>query len=413
MEKDIQKTSTGKAWLITIIVILAGIISSAGKYKLSGTMTTIIPALGITKADGGWLMSICSVMGIVLALPAGGIMVKTGPKKLGLIALGCGFIGNLIGSLSNGFSLLMFSRLIEGISIGLIGVVAPTIIAAWFPSEKRGLPMAIWSLWIGLGLLFILNVTNYILPSFGWHGVWWFSTILFLIITVLFALIVKMPESTNPASGRANAPKVPLSAGMKSPSTWVLGVVMLVLGFSVGTVQTYTPAYIQEALKLTKAMANMYTSMFSIGMIISGICMGIVLNKVKNRSLVLLVSTVLVAIAMAFAFEFSLDSALIFMVVTGIIYQMVPASIFAVAPETASSPQTVGIAMGIIIIGQNVGAFFGPPKIGAVVQAGGWHAAQFPMIVLGIVGLVAAIVFYMLMKKKETTLNQAKIGLSK
>ncbi|WP_434510780.1 MFS transporter [Desulfitobacterium sp. AusDCA] len=401
MEKDIQKNSTGRAWLITIVVILAGIISSAGKYKLAGTMTTIIPALGITKADGGWLMSICSVMGIVLALPAGGIMVKTGPKKLGLVALGCGLIGNVIGSLSNGFSLLLFSRLIEGISIGLIGVVAPTIIAAWFPSEKRGLPMAIWSLWIGLGLLFILNATNYILPPFGWHGVWWFSTLLFLVITVLFALIVKMPESTGSASEKANAPKVPLSAGMKSPSTWAVAMVMLVLGFSVGTVQTYTPAYIQEALKVTKEVANTYTSVFALGNIFGGIAMGFVLNKVKNRSLVLLVSTILVAIVMAFAFEFSLNSALIFMLVTGIIYQMVPASIFAVAPETASSPQTVGIAMGIIIIGQNVGAFFGPPKVGALVQAGGWHAAQFPLIVMGIVGIVAAILFYMLMKRKS------------
>lgn len=403
MEKDIQKNSTGRAWLITSIVILAGIISSAGKYKLAGTMTTIIPALGITKADGGWLMSICSVMGIILALPAGGIMVKTGPKKLGLVALGCGLIGNVIGSLSNGFSLLLFSRLIEGISIGLIGVVAPTIIAAWFPSEKRGLPMAIWSLWIGLGLLFILNATNYILPPFGWHGVWWFSTLLFLVITVLFALIVKMPESTGSASEKANAPKVPLSAGMKSPSTWAVAMVMLVLGFSVGTVQTYTPAYIQEALKVTKEVANTYTSVFALGNIFGGIAMGFVLNKVKNRSLVLLVSTILVAIVMAFAFEFSLNSALIFMLVAGVIYQMVPASIFAVAPETASSPQTVGIAMGIIIIGQNVGAFFGPPKVGALVQAGGWHAAQFPLIVMGIVGIVAAILFYMLMKRKSAT----------
>lgn len=403
MGKNIEKTGTGKAWLVAIVVILAGIISSAGKYKLSGTMTTIIPALGITKADGGWLMSICSVMGIILALPAGGIMVKTGPKKLGLIALGCGLIGNVIGSLSNVYSLLLFSRLIEGISLGLIGVVAPTIIAAWFPSEKRGLPMSIWSLWIGLGLLFILNMTNFILPSYGWHGVWWFSTLLFLIITVLFALVVKMPESAKPvqAGAGSSTPKAPLSAGLKSPSSWALAVVMLVLGFSVGTVQTFTPTYIQEALKLTRESANMYTSIFALGNIVSGIGMGFLLNKAKNnRSLVLLVSTVLVAIVMTFAFEFSLDQALIFMLVSGIIYQMVPASIFAVAPETASSPQTVGIAMGIVIIGQNIGAFFGPPQVGSIVQAGGWHAAQTAMLAVGIVGLVAATVFYLLMKRK-------------
>jgi MFS family permease len=85
---------------------------------------------------------------------------------------------------------------------------------------------------------------------------------------------------------------------------------------------------------------------------------------------------------------------------------MVPASIFAVAPETASSPQTIGVAMGIVIIGQNIGAFFGPPRVGAIVQAGGWHAAQAPLIGMGIVGLAAAIIFFVLMQKK--TANASK-----
>lgn len=214
MQKSVEKPETGRAWLVAIIVILAGIISSAGKYKIAGTMVAVMGDLHISTGAGGWLMSICSVMGIVLALPAGGIMVKTGPKKLGLIALVCGLIGNLLGAISTAYGLLLFSRLIEGISIGLIGVVAPSIIAAWFTKEKRGLPMSIWSLWIGLSFMFVLITTNMILPSSSWHGVWWFTTILFLLITILFALIVKMPENTALESSSGSAPKVPLAAGM-------------------------------------------------------------------------------------------------------------------------------------------------------------------------------------------------------
>lgn len=401
MQKSVEKPETGRAWLVAIIVILAGIISSAGKYKIAGTMVAVMGDLHISTGAGGWLMSICSVMGIVLALPAGGIMVKTGPKKLGLIALVCGLIGNLLGAISTAYGLLLFSRLIEGISIGLIGVVAPSIIAAWFPKEKRGLPMSIWSLWIGLGLMFVLITTNMILPSSSWHGVWWFTTILFLIITILFALIVKMPESTTLAGSSGSAPKVPLAAGFKSLSSWVLAVIMLVLGFSVGTVQTFTPTYMQQALNLSSTAANNYTTLFSVGMVISGIIIGFILNKVRNRPLVLLICTILVAIVMCFAFEFTLSSAMAFMIISGIIYQMVPASVFAITPDTASSPATVGVAMGIIIIGQNIGALFGPPWIGSVVTKG-WHAAQMPMLYMAILGVAAAITFYILMQKKAS-----------
>jgi mannose/fructose/N-acetylgalactosamine-specific phosphotransferase system component IIC len=40
------------------------------------------------------------------------------------------------------------------------------------------------------------------------------------------------------------------------------------------------------------------------------------------------------------------------------------------------------------------------------VQAGGWHAAQAPLIGMGIVGLAAAIIFFVLMQKK--TANASK-----
>jgi Arabinose efflux permease len=408
MEQNIEKPGSGKAWLVAVIVIIAGIICAAAKYKVAGTMTTLIPALHIDKTSGGWLLSIFSFTGIILGLPAGSLMVKMGPKKLGLIGLGFGFVGCLFGAFSNSFNLLLLSRLVEGVSLTLIGVVAPSIIARSFPPEKRGLPMGIWSLWIGLGMLFILNATNLILPGYGWHGVWWFNTLLFLIIFILFYFIVKLPESTQPVQA-AGAPEISLFEGMKSPAAWVLGLVMLVLGFSVAVIQTFTPTYMQEGLGLTKQMANTYTSVFAVGNIIGAIGMGFVLNKSKNRPLILLVCTVLVAAIIAFAFEFSLGNALIFMLVTGIIYQSVPASIYAVAPETVPRPEMVGIIMGIILVFQNIGATFGPPRVGAIVQAGGWHAVQPTMLGLAIVGLCAASLFYYLMHKaRQKKLSQAE-----
>lgn len=400
MGNDVEKKGSGQAWLMAILATVAAIVVCAGKYKLSPAMTTLLPALGVDKVAGGWLMSICSVMGIILAIPAGAIMTKTGPKKLGLVSLGFGLLGNLIGSLSGTYYLLLFSRLIEGISMGLIGVVVPTIIAAWFPVEKRGLPMSIFSLWIGLGFMFILNISPTFLVPYGWKGLWWFSTVLFAVMTVLWALFLKMPESATPANASAK-PKAKFSEGMASPTMWILALVMLFFTVCYGTIQTYEPAYLQEGLGASKAAASQITSWLGFGNIIGAIVIGIILNKVKDRAMVIMITFIVGIFFINRAFAFPMSMAVAYFLAAGIILQFLPASIFAVAPETATNPAAVPIVMGMVAIGQNIGAFFGPPYIGAAIQSGGYGAVAMPFTVVAVVGAILAIVFWFMMKAKR------------
>jgi MFS family permease len=88
---------------------------------------------------------------LILALPAGIILQKLGPKVAGLIAVGCLMIGSAWGALANGAGLLLASRVLEGVGMGLIAVVAPASIAMWFPREKQGTPMGIWATWVPVG----------------------------------------------------------------------------------------------------------------------------------------------------------------------------------------------------------------------------------------------------------------------
>lgn len=400
-----------KAWLITIVVFLAGVIFSAGNFKVPPTMIVVLDEMNVGVAAGGWLMSMGVLAGIILALPAGGIMMKIGPKKLGLFALGSALIGNIIGAIAPSFTVLMLGRLIEGIGFGLIGVVAPAIIAVWFPPEKRGLPMAIWSIWIGVGMLFIFNATNAVLPAFGWRGDWWLISILMAGIMALFAWLVEVPEAETGEQKQPTAAPVSMADGFKSPSSWLLGLVFAVFAFGVGALTTFVPTFLVEEVGMSVATANMTSSVVTIGMITGGIIMGFVINAVKDRSILLVISMIITAIFMYLTFKVTSPAMVMpFMFVIGLAYQMIPPIVFTVAPDTAVSPSTIGISMGIVILGQNLASFISPVLIGAVVEnsQGNWDAATTPLIIAAIIGVIASILYVMAMRKKEAALYIAK-----
>ena len=132
------------AWVILLVVFLASVAAPLNQAKIPPLMPVIMDTFQLTLGQAGWLMSIFALTVLFLSLPAGIFMQKFGPKILGLIALGCLMLGSAIGVLSHNPSLSLFRRLIEGSGMGLIAMIAPAVIAMWFPPEKQGIPMGIW-----------------------------------------------------------------------------------------------------------------------------------------------------------------------------------------------------------------------------------------------------------------------------
>ena len=72
---------------------------------------------------------------------------------------------------------------------------------------------------------------------------------------------------------------------------------------------------------------------------------------------------------------------------------LVAPSAIANAARHAPSPALVGTAIGVAIQGTSVGHFLGPPVLAMVVSAfGGWDRAAVFTGLLGVLGVVAALV---------------------
>ena len=107
------------AWGVLFAIWIAAIAAPLNMFKPTTISVELIQSLGIATSSYGWIMSVFSIMGLILALPATGIVYRLGLKKSFLISLGTLLVGTVMGALAPSFEVLLVSRIIEGAGMGL------------------------------------------------------------------------------------------------------------------------------------------------------------------------------------------------------------------------------------------------------------------------------------------------------
>jgi len=384
-------TSNRKAWAVMLAAYLAGIAIALNQSKVPPVMQVLMRDLNIDMATGGWLMSAFAVAGIVLGIPAAFILVKLGPKIAGLIALGCTMLGSIVGAMAVGPALLLGGRVIEGIGLGLITVIAPTVISMWFPPEKRGTPMGVWASWVPVGAFLMYNLAGPLQGPFGWQGIWWFGALFALIAFVIYAIVVSAPPSVKPATDRPTETKGMFGKLLFYPASWILALVFATFNFAFLGYATYAPLYFNQELGVSVPTASFYASLSSLAIIPATLIAGWTLDHVKNRHHVL--TTALFISGLLFLWSFQLNSAAMivpYTIALGLVGGFIPTATFTLAPETMPDPKFIGLALGIVSVGQNLGMFFGPPIVGSTIAGGNWTAGIMPLVAALAIGVAAA-----------------------
>lgn len=135
------------AWVIVVIAFLGGLALASAQNKVPPCIDVVMAYFNIGETDAGWLTSVFTIMGMITAIPASWLLRKFGAKKIGVISLLCAAVGSALGAFSTELWMLMATRVLEGVGVGMIAVVGSAIISMWFPAEKRGLPMGVWGSW--------------------------------------------------------------------------------------------------------------------------------------------------------------------------------------------------------------------------------------------------------------------------
>ena len=377
------------AWVILFAVFIASVAAPLNQNKVPPLMPVLMQALDITLSQAGLLMSVFSITGFVLALPTGFIIQRFGPKITGIIALVSLVIGAGMGALSGSMGLLLASRVIEGVGMGLIAVVAPAVIALWFPREKQGTPMGIWATWVPMGSILMLQLAPRLSASFGWPSVWWFGAVFALVALLLFAFLLRMPPVDPGLLAEAAPPAPSFGKALANRDIWLLAFTFFCFNLVFFPLATYYPTFLAEVRGYSLTEAASIASISTAVVLISAPFAGWLSDRIGSRKLVLTVPFILVAGLMFLPFRVVGWQIIAFFVVLGLIAGAVPTATFAAAPEVMQSPQLAGLGLAVIMLGQNLGMFVAPVMFGALVESSGWVTAGLWLIPFALLGFVA------------------------
>ena len=404
--KKAEINQTGRAWVVAIVAIIASILISVNNNKLPATASLVLPALGIDTSQLSFLMSLNGYVGFVLAFFAATIIMKFGSKNSTLMVLACALVGAVISAFAPTYDLLMVGRLIEGVGYACIGTVIPVLFSEWFPPNKRGVPMGIFSVWVPLGSMFIMGTSGFFFntaePS-SYHNVFWFVVALLVAVVIIWIIAVRNPEHSYLAEETdPNAPKPKVSEGFKSLSCWVAMIAFAAFSLGTACVMNFETLYMVQTMNMDQAAANGMLNIANIAVVIGGVGIGFVMNKVTSNSgrLVILAVSALV-LGGSFAMAYTVNGAMLtpWLIVFGLSNGIVPAIFFTMVAEIAPRPDLASVSSTLMSLGQCVGGIlFG--IVGAVV-ASGWGAATGILAAAGVVLFLGSLALLFILRARD------------
>lgn len=404
--KKARIDQTGRAWVVSIVAILASILISVNSNKLPATASLVLPALGIDTTQLSFLMSLNGYVGFVLAFVAAGIIMKFGTKNATIMVLACALAGAVVSAFAPTYDLLMVGRLIEGVGYSCIGTVVPVLVSEWFPPNKRGVPMGIFSVWVPLGSMFIMGTSGFFFnvndPS-SYHMVFWYVAVLLAVILVAWIIAARNPEHSYLAEETGpNAPKPKVSEGFKSLSCWIAMVAFAAFSLGTACVMNFETLYMVQTMGMDQAGANATFNLVNVAVVIGGVVIGFVLNKVSGnagRLAILAVSSAVLGVCFAMAYTVSAEMLTVWMIVFGLSNGIVPAIFFTMVAEIAPRPELASVSSTLMSLGQCVGGIlFG--VVGAIV-ASGWGAATGVLAAAGVVLFAGSLALLFVLRKRS------------
>jgi MFS family permease len=383
------------AWVILVVVYLASVAAPLSQYKVPPILPILMQAFQLNLTQAGTLMSVFAVTGFLLALPAGIILQRLGPRVTGLIALVCLAGGSVLGAVSTSIGLLLGSRVIEGIGMGFLGVVAPASIAVWFPREKQGAPMGIWATWVPVGSVAMYLLAPTLATTIGWPSVWWLAAAYTLLVMLAYGLLMRLPTAGEmpgrvPPAEHGTQAGGDLRLALANRNIWLLGLEFACFNLVFIALATFFPTFLSEVHGYPLAEAAWITSVPTFLVLFSAPLAGWLSDRIGSRRLVFSLPFLGIAVLMLLPFRVTGWQIYALMATLGLVAGANPTATFAAAPEVMQKPQWAGMGLGVIMLGQNLGILIGPVLFGSLVRSLSWVVAGYALIPVCLLGFVCA-----------------------
>lgn len=382
-----ERTDWGLVWLC----IGAGIVAAMQIGKAPPVILEIEADLGLDKVTAGWVISLISAVGMVLASFVGVLAGIIGPRRIHLSGFLLVALGSLIGLSAGNAPVLLASRLVESLGFLAIVVAAPPLLQRAIEPSDQGRVMGFWGCYMPTGMVIALLAAPALDAAIGWRGLWG----LFAGITVAWGLLmlVRLPREVPLAGARPDWRAVTGAYAVKR--VWILPAIFFVYNIQWMSVMGWLPSVMEEGFGLTGAAAALLTAVpIAVNACVNLLAGRLMHGGVPRWGLILFATSVMAASAVGICSDaLAPELRYLLVIAFGGIGGLVPASLFAMAPRVVDRPQQLGVVNGLLVQGSNLGHVIGPPLIAAVATAlGGWNASIWVLLGFSASAMILALV---------------------
>jgi MFS family permease len=175
--------------LLVPTLVLSGSLMAVVSSLGAPLIATLSRADGVSLSTGEWLLTITLLTG-ALATPVMGRLAD-GPRQRAVIlaALGTVVAGCVLAAVSNGFTVLLIGRALQGVGLGLLPV-AMAIARRHLPPDKARQTIATLSVTTAIGAGLGYPLTGLIAQVLDFRAAYWFGAITVAGALVLAALVL-------------------------------------------------------------------------------------------------------------------------------------------------------------------------------------------------------------------------------
>ena len=368
------------SWPRLLLIYAIGVVA-AGQL---GIVPPLVPALqgelGLSLATAGSVVSIVTLVGGLLGLPAGAFAERVGHARafrLGLLVMA---IAAGLCALAQGAPLLLAARTLAGIGYLLVVVAGPSLMAMLAERRHQPVALSLWGTFVPVGIA-LAGLATASFAAAGWRTIFAVDAGL-LAAALLAALPLRSPPAH--ASGWQMPPGSLRAALPLAVSFFCFALLFLALAGML-------PAYLVERRGMTAAAAGQTVALATALGIAGSFAAGGLMHRgtTPGRLIAIGLAASTVAAVLAFRPEFGLPVSIAGFALSFALGGLVPSAAFASVPRLAHGPRAIGPINGLLAQAGSLGSLAGPPMLALWVDLTSWAYAPALLLVVAAMGVVA------------------------
>ena len=367
------------------IALLYGLgVLAAGQL---GIVPPLVPDLkhdlGLSLAVAGTAVSVITLVGAVLGLPAGGWSQRIGHARALAIGLAIMAVGAALCAAAGDAATLLAGRTLAGIGYLLVVVAGPSLMALTAAPRHHPIVLSLWGTFVPTGIALAGLVTAAFADA-GWRTI--FAVDLVILATAVIVAVVAVPNDRSAGRDDEKPPSGALTSSLPLAAAFFCFALLFL------AVAGLLPAWLVDRRGLAAADAGRIAAIataFGIpGSLLAGSLMRIGISPGRLAAVGLLGSTVLATLCFT---VLPLPIAVVGFALSFAIGGLVPAATFASVPLVAANARAIGPINGLVAQAGSLGSLAGPPLLAVWVDWTSWPFAPLLLLTIAVLGAAAAL----------------------